>query len=413
MAAGFWPLAAGCWLLASCRWQLAFGVASGIILVNKMKPQKDHMVAAKGPDASCQKQEARCQPPDASCQKPDARDRPFIVPVFLPHAGCPHRCVFCNQSSITGVNCTSSQLNIRSTIETFLKYKGAQRDIVQIAFFGGNFLGLNPAETRRLLAVAAQFVKDGRVDGIRFSTRPDTIDRRRLDLIRNFPVSTIELGVQSMDDRVLAITKRGHTSSDTEKAVEQLKKFNYEVGLQLMVGLPGDDPQRSLASARRIAALQPHFVRIYPTIVVAGSPLANSYARGHYAPLSLEDAVAQVKNLYLLFKSKNIEVIRMGLQASKDLENGSTILAGPYHPAFGHLVYSEIFLDMAVEQIESTALNADSISIRIHPRNVSKLRGLRNRNIKNLKGKFDFKSVEVRPDDSLQEDQLKVAQKSS
>ena len=335
--------------------------------------------------------------------------KPFIIPIFLPHAGCPHRCVFCDQSSITGVRSKKrSPKDVRDQIEAFLKFKTGRRNTVQIAFFGGNFLGIPADEIKRLLAEAAEYVKTGRVDSIRFSTRPDTIDHPRLDLIKNFPVTTIELGVQSMDERVLSATKRGHSAADTEKAIQCLKELNYEVGVQLMVGLPGDTPERLIASAQRVARLKPDFIRIYPTLVLADSPLAAAYRKGDYVPLSLDEAVSRTKHLYLLFKSKNIRVIRMGLQASQDLEDGFTILAGPYHPAFGHLVYSEIFLDMAVKQIESSALNTDSISIRANPGIVSKLRGLRNRNIEILKKKFSFESIAVKPDATLAEDQLRV-----
>ncbi len=336
-------------------------------------------------------------------------NKPLIIPIFIPHAGCPHRCVFCDQSSITGARSKRrSPRDVRDQIEAFLKLKTGRRNTVQIAFFGGNFLGIPADEIMHLLAEAAEYVKIGRVDSIRFSTRPDTIDHPRLDLIRNFPVTTIELGVQSMDERVLSATKRGHSAAVTEKAIQHLKELNYEVGVQLMVGLPGDTPERLIASAQRIARLRPDFIRIYPTVVLAGSPLAAAYRNGTYVPLSLNEAVSRVKHLYLLFKGENIRVIRMGLQASENLENGSTILAGPYHPAFGHLVYSEIFLDMVVAQIESSALNTDSISIRANPGDVSKLRGLRNRNIEILKKKFGFGSVTVRPDDTLAQDQLKV-----
>jgi len=336
-------------------------------------------------------------------------NKPFIIPIFIPHAGCPHRCIFCDQSSITGVRLKKrAPKDIRDQIEAFLKFKTGRRNTVQIAFFGGNFLGIPADEVKHLLAEAAEYVKTGRVNSIRFSTRPDTIDHPRLDLIRNFPVTTIELGVQSMDERVLSTTKRGHSAADTEKAIQCLKELNYEVGVQLMVGLPGDTPERLIASAQRVARLKPDFIRIYPTLVLAGSQLAAGYRKGDYVPLSIDEAVSRAKHLYLLFQSKNIRVVRMGLQASQDLENGSTILAGPYHPAFGHLVYSEILLDMAVAQIESSVLNTDSISIRANPGDVSKLRGLRNRNIEILKSKFGFESIAVIPDDALAQDQLKV-----
>jgi len=335
-------------------------------------------------------------------------DKPFIIPIFLPHAGCPHRCVFCNQSSITGVRSKLSPKDINDQIEEFLKFKKDRRPIVQIAFFGGNFLGMPPDEIELLLAFATEYVDSGRVNGIRFSTRPDTIDAKRLDLIKPFPVTTIEIGVQSMDDRVLLATKRGHTASDAEKAVQRLKPSDYEIGLQLMVGLPCDDPERLRASARRAAQLKPDFIRIYPTVVLADSHLAKWYQNGRYKPLSLEEAVIEVKDIYRIFKNENIRVIRMGLQATEDLEKDSIILDGPYHAAFGHLVYSAIFLDMAVDQIESKALNTDTISIQVNPKNDSKLRGLRNSNIEILKKKFGFESVAVRTDERIAEDQLRV-----
>jgi histone acetyltransferase (RNA polymerase elongator complex component) len=334
--------------------------------------------------------------------------KPFVVPIFLPHAGCPHRCIFCDQASITGVRSKLPQKDVRDQIEAFLKFKNARRNVVQIAFFGGNFLGMPADEIKRLLAEAAEYVKTRRVNSIRFSTRPDTIDRKRLDMIKNFPVSTIELGVQSMSDSVLKRTNRGHTASDTQKAIQDLKEFNYEIGVQLMVGLPGDTPERLIASAQRVVRLKPDFIRIYPTVVLAGSPLAAWYKKGDYVPLSLEAAVTQTKELYRLFQKENIQVIRMGLQATEELEDGSTILAGPYHPAFGHLVYSEIFLDMAVSGIKSKKRNADSIAIRVHPRSISKMRGLHNRNIEILKNKFEARSISVEPSSSLSEQDLVI-----
>ena len=367
------------------------------------------MTSHQKPAASNQQPVTSSRQPTVNSQKQKAEERPFIVPIFLPHAGCPHRCVFCDQSSITGVPSIPSGKEIRNQIESFLKFKTSQRSYVQIAFFVGNFLGIDIDKIKRLLAEAAEFVKDSRADSIRFSTRPDTIDRRRLDIIQHFPVATIELGVQSMNDAVLTCANRGHTAADTIKAVQHLKAFDYDIGVQLMVGLPGDNLRQLLASARRIARLKPDFMRIYPTVVLAGSPLASRYKKGEYAPLVLEDAVAQTKKLFLLFQKENIPVIRMGLQATDDLQEGVTILAGPYHPAFGHLVYSEIFLDMAVEQLESTALNTDSISICVSPGDISKLRGLRNGNIEFLRKKFGFDFIAVRADDTLAAGQLKVS----
>ena len=329
----------------------------------------------------------------------------FIIPVFIPHAGCPNQCVFCNQNTITGEKKgIPSQEELNRIITEFLNYKGKKRGKIQIGFYGGNFLGLGIDKIEQLLSVAAKFVINGLVDSIRFSTRPDTIDNNKLDFLKNFPVSTIELGVQSMDDSVLALAMRGHTSSDTKNAVDLLKKKSFNIGLQMMIGLPGDDESRSLYTAHRMSELLPDFVRIYPTVVLAGSPLAVLYRKGKYVPLSLEKGVSITKKAYLVFRENNIKVIRMGLQPTEDLREGTSILAGPYHPAFGHLVYSEIFLDNIIGVLQSKSGLPEEITIRVHPVSVSKLRGLKNGNIGKIKNLFDIKSVCVVPDPSLPSD---------
>jgi histone acetyltransferase (RNA polymerase elongator complex component) len=307
----------------------------------------------------------------------ESKNKPFIIPVFLPNVGCPHQCAFCNQTAITGEKQKIISIEkLGSYINEFLDYKGLQRKRVQIAFYGGNFLGLKGDYINSLLQEASKFVNQGKVDSIRFSTRPDTIDNERLDLLKEFPVATIELGVQSMDDNVLAMSRRGHTSLDTEKAVCLLKKRDYEIGLQMMVGLPGDDEAGALASGCRIAELYPDFVRIYPTLVLDKSPLAGWYRKGRYTPLSLQQCVTLVKRLYLLFREKGINVIRMGLQASESLESKKDL--------------------------------HDMISIRVNPKNISKMRGLKNRNIEILKTKFHIRSVEIVPDMTLAENMLVI-----
>lgn len=335
--------------------------------------------------------------------------KPFIIPIFLPHAGCPHQCVFCNQVSISGAKQKTLETDqFRHQILEFLKYKKAGRKPVQISYYGGNFLGLKTDEIKLLLDLATEFVRQGHADSIRFSTRPDTITPEHLDIIAAYPVATVELGVQSMDDHVLARAERGHSAADTVRAVEQLKEHQLNIGLQMMVGLPGDTEALSLITAEKIAALQPDFVRIYPTVVVRNSKLARWYHKGSYTPLSLADAVTRVKKLYLLFKQYNIRVIRMGLQASEDLADGSMVLAGPYHPAFGHLVYSEVFYDAAQKALDSIKMLSDTITISVNPRSISKMRGLENLNIKKISERYHIESIAVVPDASLAADELKV-----
>lgn len=322
--------------------------------------------------------------------------RPFIVPVFIPHAGCPHRCVFCNQTAITrGAPGLPSSEQLQGHIQRFLAHGGPGRGPAQISFYGGNFLGLAPSRIQFLLSEAAEYIHTGQAESLRFSTRPDTISPGSLDLLTPFPVTDVELGAQSMADGVLSRSRRGHTAGDTQEAVRFLKKRGFRIGLQMMVGLPEDTQNTAMETGRRIAALRPDFVRIYPTLVLRGSPLARWYRSGRYLPWSLDEAVSVVANLYDLFSRQGIPVIRMGLQADADLQPGAALLAGPYHPAFGHLVHGRRFLNAAMDLIRTHASGRSAVSIEVHPRNESKMRGNRNRNIEILKDRFHIKKVKM------------------
>ena len=239
---------------------------------------------------------------------------------------------------------------------------------MQISFYGGNFLGLETATVHRLLDGAARWVAAGRVDGIRFSTRPDTVDETTLAVLGGYPVDTVEIGVQSTNDRVLALAERGHTAADTARAVKRLRSRGYRIGLQMMVGLPGEDAVCALATGRDVAGLAPDFVRIYPTLVLRHSRLAEWYANGRYAPMTLDRCVSLVKRLFLLFREHRIPVVRMGLQATEGLADGRSIVAGPFHPAFGHLVHSAVFMDRATALLENAGRLPARVTLRVHPR---------------------------------------------
>ena len=336
--------------------------------------------------------------------------KPFIIPIFIPHCGCPHQCIFCNQQVITGTSgAIPSEKEIHSIINKFLEYKRKNRSQTEVSFFGGNFLGLAAGQIQKLLDHVVPFVESKKIDGIRFSTRPDTIDKERLNLIRPYPVSTIELGVQSMDDRVLRHANRGHIAEDTIHAVSLIKQEKYQIGLQMMTGLPGDNEPLCLETARQIIALKPDFVRIYPTLVIAGSKLADLYKRGKYQPLPIQACVAQLKKLYLLFQENRINVIRMGLQASDELDDPTTVLAGPYHPALGHMVFSKIFLDSAAKKIKENPSSNDSVTLTVHPKSLSRMQGLNKKNIDTLKQMFDIQCLSLATDPSLEKDDIIVS----
>ena len=337
--------------------------------------------------------------------------KPFIIPLFIPHMGCPHRCVFCNQTSITGHddNCLSPQ-KIREAISGFLGFKGRNRGSVEVAFYGGNFLGLPESYRQSLLDEAQGFVEKGQVNSIRFSTRPDTITSDALDALAPYAVRVVEVGAQSMDSTVLSMSRRGHTAVDTRNAVKLLKDRGLWVGLQIMPGLPGDTPESILETGRRVAELKPDVVRIYPTVVVKNTVLEKWYNSGRYKPLSLADAIGLTKRLYLIFQARDISVIRMGLQATESLLETGAVVAGPFHPAFGHLVRSAVFLDIATRELERQETVSRKVALKVHPHGVPKVKGLKNQNIKKLILRFELEELQVLSDPAVPEDTVRVVE---
>lgn len=268
----------------------------------------------------------------------------FHIPIFVPHKGCPHDCVFCNQRKITGrqreMTPKEAENTIKSYLETIEKHNVNGTYYAEIAFFGGSFTAIETEKQTELLKMAQSYVNSGRVHGIRCSTRPDSINDDILSNCKKYGVTAIELGVQSADDMVLKLSERGHTFDDVKRASKLIKEYGIELGLQMMTGLPGDTFEKSIETAKKIASLSPQNVRIYPTLVMEGTRLMEMYEKGEYVPQSLSYAVSLAAEVAEVFISKNIEILRISLQTT-DGVNAKTVI-GPYHEAFAELVYSEI-----------------------------------------------------------------------
>jgi histone acetyltransferase (RNA polymerase elongator complex component) len=323
----------------------------------------------------------------------------LVIPVFIPHEGCPHCCVFCNQRKISGV--TEQQVSgaaVQDTVQTWLARKGTKKRRVQVAFYGGSFTGLPQARQEELLGAVALFVEQGRVQSLRLSTRPDYIDQQGVALLRQYQVSTVELGVQSMNDRVLSLAKRGHSSLDVEQAVPLLKQAGVEVGIQLLLGLPGDTRTTLRRTVEQVIALQPDFIRIYPLLIVENSELADQYSRGEYTPLSLDKAVVLASWMKERFDSAGIRVVRMGLQAGPELE--SSLLAGPWHPAFGELVASRLMLRQT-RKLLAQVPSEGPIQVCINQRDQSVFRGMKSANVKRLQQLGLWQRIQLHTDSSL------------
>lgn len=273
----------------------------------------------------------------------------------------------------------------------------------QVAFYGGSFTAIDPKEQRRYLEAVRPFLLSGKIDSLRVSTRPDSLDHEALDLLQDHGVRTIEIGAQSMVDRVLSVSNRGHASHDTTLAVSRLRERGFEVGLHLMLGLPGETEDDFLHTIQRTIGLRPDFVRIHPTLVLRGAALEALWRRAQYRPLSFEETIRWLKKALLRFEEAGIKVVRVGLQPSDGLEVHS--LAGPYHPALRELVDGEVFFDMATELLKRSGGSLCAVFC-CNPRVISKLRGQENRNTKRLVALFGLRSLSVEAEDGLEEDLL-------
>ncbi|MCK8825729.1 elongator complex protein 3 [Fuchsiella alkaliacetigena] len=322
----------------------------------------------------------------------------YIIPIFIPHFGCPHDCIFCNQREITGVSGVSVK-QVKDRIEEYLETIDHTEAKVEIAFYGGSFTGLEIEEQNRFLEVAVDYYRQGQVDNLRLSTRPDYINVEILNNLAAYGVEVIELGVQSLVAEVLEAAQRGHGVEEVLRASNLIKDFGFQLGIQLMPGLPKATRETMLYSAVKTIELAPDLVRIYPTLVIKDTALAQLYKKGLFTPLTVAEAVEICKEELLLFREAEIPVIRLGLQPSAEV-NQESIVAGPFHPAFRQLVESKLVLDKLKQELGSN-LRAEVISLKINPRFSSVLRGQKNSNLIDLEQSYQVE-VRVETDQQLE-----------
>ena len=305
------------------------------------------------------------------------------VAVFIPHAGCPHDCSFCNQRSISGTLSAPTPEIAENEIRKGLEMLGNKAKNAQIAFFGGSFTAIDNEYRTALLKAARPYIGNGAFAGIRISTRPDYIDEKILEQLKYYKVNAIELGVQSMDEEVLNANNRGHSAEDVYKASSLIKSYGFSLGHQMMTGLYKSTEEKEMLTAKKLAEIKPNTMRIYPTLTIKGTRLAELYENGEYIPALLENAVGVCAKLLELFTDKAIDVIRLGLHNDESL--CSEIIAGPYHPAFRELCENKIMLKKVIVQINEKAIPKGDINIHVAVGAVSKMTGQKRANIEKLR----------------------------
>ncbi len=326
------------------------------------------------------------------------------IPIFIPELACPHQCVFCDQTKISGADKIPKPEDIADIVQAHLQTIPKDRHI-NIAFFGGSFTGI-PFELQKIyLKEAYKFIETKQVAGIRLSTRPDYIDTKILDLLKKYGVETIELGAQSTDDYVLQKSGRGHTYKDIEEASKLINSYGFKLGLQMMIGLPGDTVEKALQTAKDIINLGAENTRIYPTLVVKGTALEKMYHSGKYIPLQLDEAVKISKKVYKILDDNNVKIIRTGLHPSDELTYEKSLVAGPYHVSFKELILTEIWNDILTEKLNN--INSEHIIIQTTGAQLNYAVGFKSKNKNKLLKKYKIVKFEV--NNSLQKFELNVS----
>lgn len=311
-----------------------------------------------------------------------------IVPVFVPHLGCENDCVFCNQRKISG----SLNPATADTVREALKSIEPNND-TQLAFYGGSFLAIPALQQAELLQSGLSFLRSGAISSIRLSTRPDSIDAKKLRKLKDYGVTTIEIGAQSMSDEVLNASGRGHTAGDVENAAGLIKSAGFELIIQMMTGLPSSDANSDLRTAKKIAALGPDGVRIYPTVIIRDTRLFDLWQLGEYAEHTVENAVNICSKIVPIFETAGVPIIRIGLNPTDDLSLGEAV-AGAYHPALGELVRSRIMLERARVLLEGVKQDS-SVQISVRSGKTSQMAGQGRCNIQTLKCDFSLRELKI------------------
>lgn len=330
----------------------------------------------------------------------------YVIPIFVPHLGCPNDCSFCNQKKISGQKKSVCGSDVKEIVEFYLSnFKDSDRT-VEIAFFGGSFTGIDIKIQEELLRAAFEFIKEGKVDGIRVSTRPDYINQNELDLLKKYGVKTIELGVQSANDYILNKCKRGHSFEDVKNASKLIRKNKFNLGHQMMVGLPESTQKDEIETAKKLIKLHPKMVRIYPVLVIKDTELADEYLNGEYKPNTIEQAVETCAILLKMFENKKIDVIRIGLQSTDEICNpeneGSQVVAGPYHPAFRQLVESRICYDEFSKRIGKLNNKVKAVKVLVNGNIINNFVGHKRENINKIKELYEI-DITVERDDSVKD----------
>lgn len=347
--------------------------------------------------------------------------RRFILPVFLPNKGCPQMCIYCNQKAVTSYNSFPSEEDdiYRNVLYLLSKYNKSKWKLTpQIAFYGSSFTALDMDIQHYYLQMAINLINTTEISDIRISTRPDFISKKELSFLRDYPVKTIELGVQSLNNKVLTFINRGHTAGDAINSIMLLKENGYEVGVHLMMGLPGDDEASFMVSLNKVIEIGVDFLRIHPTLVLKDTKLERLFLSNRYTPITIGSAVTMLKKAVIVCIKREVAIARIGIHTTDELLSSHSVIAGPLHPALGHLVESEVYLDAICNAINNIKKDRGRdkngitpLVIKVHTNELSRYIGYKKANIDRLRHLFSCNHIKISGDVNIEKGMFTVNDK--
>jgi histone acetyltransferase (RNA polymerase elongator complex component) len=303
------------------------------------------------------------------------------IPLFIPHLGCPHTCVFCDQKTISG-HSGYDKNQIEEEIQTALATIPPETEWVELAFFGGSFTGIPEEDMISLLELGKSYLDSNRINAMRCSTRPDYISPKILSILKSYGMGTIELGIQSMSPSVLALSERGHSPQDSERAMQLVVSNGFQLVGQMMIGLPGSTLADEIQCASRICQSGAVAARIYPTVVFSGTELEKRTQTGSYIPLSIQEACERTSEVIRIFSQHKVKLLRIGLCESDSIRSKQKVVGGAYHPALGELCINTYYRKLIEEKLTLLQTNrGDKIQIHIPCGHLSKVMGQKKQNL--------------------------------
>ena len=328
----------------------------------------------------------------------------YIIPIIIPNSQ--EKTLLTNQKYIITKKDKITVEEVKNIIEEHLKKVNKEEYNVEVAFSGLD--GVNQEE---FLQIAYEYVKNKQIDSIRITTKANYINRSFLKLLKKYKIKAIELEIQTINEYVLKNIGAIYNVKDIKKASKLIKRKRFDLGLQMMVGLPESSRLDELNTAKEIVKMKPKIASVTPVLVEKGTSLEKEYQEKRYKPLTLVQTVEICEEIVELFNKEKIKVIAIGYglldNDIEQLEIAENIVDGPFHPAFRQLVESSLWYNAIVNKIKKLNVKVKQVEVTVNPIDTNNVIGYKQDNINKLKDLYDVELI-VTSDEKIKQGDSRI-----